>query len=122
MKTSLRTKLEQLESRIAELNALLASEDATRDLDRYRSLTKEHSDIGSVVERFRDYRGAEADLATAEVMAHDPEMREFAEEERAAALQRIESLGAELQAMLLPRDPDDERNVFVEVRAGTGGD
>ncbi|HVO88344.1 MAG TPA: peptide chain release factor 1 [Casimicrobiaceae bacterium] len=122
MKASLRTKLEQLESRVAELNALLASEDATRDLDRYRTLTKEHADIGAVVDRFRDYRQAESDLSAADDLAQDPEMREFAEEERSSARARMETIGSELQAMLLPRDPNDERNVFLEIRAGTGGE
>jgi peptide chain release factor 1 len=122
MKPSLRTKLEQLESRIAELDALLGAEDATRNLDRYRALTKEHSDIGAVVERFRDYQRAEADLAAAGELGDDPAMKAFAEEERQAANARITELGGELQAMLLPRDPNDERNVFLEIRAGTGGD
>jgi peptide chain release factor 1 len=122
MKPSLRTKLEQLETRIAELDALLASQDATRDLDRYRAMTKEHADIGPVVERFRDLQRAEADLSTAEDLASDPDMRDFAAEEQAAARERIDHIGNELQAMLLPRDPNDERNVFLEIRAGTGGE
>ena len=122
MKLSLRTKLEQLESRKAELDALLSAEDATRDLDRYRALTREHAEIEDVVDRFRDYRRAESDLKTADDLAHDPAMRSFAEEERAAAQDRLETLDNALQAMLLPRDPNDERSVFLEIRAGTGGE
>ena len=122
MKLSLRTKLEPLALRLDELDAMLSAEDATRDLDRYRALTKEHAEIEPVVARFREYLAAEDDLATADEMAQDPGMRAFADEERATATQKMASLEAELQRMLLPDDPNDERNVFVEIRAGTGGD
>jgi len=122
MKPSLRLKLDQLALRLDEINAMLSAEDATRDLDRYRALTKERSEIDPVVQRFREYRVAEGDLATAEEMARDREMRAFAEEERGAATATMTTIAAELQRMLLPRDPSDERNVFLEIRAGTGGD
>jgi len=122
MKSSLRLKLDQLSTRLVELNGLLGAEDVTRDLDRYRALTKEHSDLTPVVAKFREYQEAEADLATAVDMGNDPAMRDFADEERHAAQTRIAALEAELQAQLLPRDPNDERNVFLEIRAGTGGD
>ncbi|HSV18304.1 MAG TPA: peptide chain release factor 1 [Casimicrobiaceae bacterium] len=122
MKESLRVKLDQLTSRLAELDALMSAEDATRDLDRFRALAKERSDLEPVVARFGDYRRAEADVATAEEMAHEPSMREFAAEERSAAQQKVAALGLELTAMLLPKDPNDGRNVFLEIRAGTGGD
>jgi peptide chain release factor 1 len=122
MKSSLRLKLDQLSTRLVELNGLLGAEDVTRDLDRYRALTKEHSDLTPVVAKFREYQEAEADLATAVEMGGDPAMRDFADEERAKAQARIAALEAELQAQLLPRDPNDERNVFLEIRAGTGGD
>jgi len=122
MKQSLRTRLDQLSARLLELDALLAAEDATRDLDRFRSLSRERAEIEPVVARFGDFRRAEDDVAAAIELAHDPQMRDYADEERRAAETRIEALTGELQAMLLPRDPSDERNVFVEVRAGTGGD
>ena len=122
MKASLRTKLDQLGMRLTELTHLLAAEDATRDMDRYRSLSKEHAEIDPVVAQFRDYTQAEADLAAAAAFGHDPEMRALADEERASAQSRIDRIGAELQSMLLPKDPSDERNVFLEIRAGTGGD
>jgi peptide chain release factor 1 len=122
MKSSLRTKIDQLAMRLAELDHLLAAEDATRDMDRYRSLSKEHAEIDPVVAQFRDYTQAEADLAAAAAFGHDPEMRSLADEERASAQSRIDRIGAELQSMLLPKDPSDERNVFLEIRAGTGGD
>jgi len=122
MKPSLRTKLDQLSARLAELDAILGSPDVTKDLDRYRALTKEHADLGPVVARFHDFVGAEADLAAAEELARDPSMRDFADEERTAAQARIADLEVELQAALLPKDPNDERNIFLEIRAGTGGD
>ena len=122
VKQSLRSKLEALTRRVDELNAVLSSEDATRDLDRYRALTKEHSDIDPVVALYRKYGQAEADLAAAQDMTGDPDMRAFANEEVTAAKARMDTLEAGLQKMLLPIDPNDERNVFVEIRAGTGGD
>ena len=101
---------------------MLSSPDVTRDLDRYRALTKEHSDIDPVVGLYRKYRQAEADLVAADEMTADPEMRAYADDEVVAVKSRMESLEAELQRMLLPSDPNDERNVFLEIRAGTGGD
>ena len=122
MKSSLRTKLEALSRRVDELTATLSAEDATRDLDRYRALTREHADIDPVVAHYRQYGAAEADLMAAQEMVADPAMKAFAEEEIAAAKVRMATLEAELQKLLLPVDPNDERNVFVEIRAGTGGD
>jgi peptide chain release factor 1 len=122
VKLSLRTKLDQLTARLAELDALLASEDATRDLDRYRVLTRERAEINPVVARFDEFAKAEADLAAAVELAHEPEMREYAEQERRVAEERLGTLAGELQAMLLPKDASDERNVFIEIRAGTGGE
>jgi peptide chain release factor 1 len=122
MKQSLRTKLEQLASRLDELDGLLGAPDATGNLEKFRAMSKEHSDLTPVVERLREYRQAEADLAAAIDMGSDAEMRAFADEERAAAQARLAALDTELQAALLPKDPNDERNVFLEIRAGTGGD
>jgi peptide chain release factor 1 len=122
MKISLRTKLDQLALRLAELDATLASAEAVRDMDRYRAMTKERAEIEPVVASFREWQGAEGDVAAAQEIARDPEMRAFAEEERAAAAVRMAELESELQRMLLPKDPSDERNVFLEIRAGTGGD
>jgi len=122
MKDSLRVKLDQLTSRLAEIDALMAAEDATRDLDRFRALAKERSDLEPVVARFADFRRAEADVGAADELARDPAMREFAAEERASAVDKVAALGAQLTAMLLQKDPNDGRNVFLEIRAGTGGD
>ncbi len=122
MKASLRTKLEALARRLTELDVTLSSADVVRDMDRYRAITKERSEIEPVVAGFRDYLAAENDVAAAEDIARDPEMRAFADEERAVATTRMVALEGKLQQMLLPVDPNDERNVFVEIRAGTGGD
>src|SRR5256714_1671773 len=122
MKDSLRFKLDQLASRVTELNHLLAAENATRDMDRYRALSKEHAEIDPIVGRFREFEQAEADLVAANEFGNDPEMKALADEERANAQARLDRIGDELQGMLLPKDPNDERNVFLEVRAGTGGE
>jgi peptide chain release factor 1 len=114
--------LTQLGLRLEELNALLSSQDVTSDLDNYRKLTREHAEISPVVELYRAYRSAEGDLQAAQEMSQDPATREFAESEMKAARERLETLEAALQRELLPKDPNDERNIFLEVRAGTGGE
>ncbi|MDK9723256.1 MAG: peptide chain release factor 1 [Sterolibacteriaceae bacterium MAG5] len=122
MKNSIRDKLQHLTERRAELDALLGSEEATRDMDNYRKLSREHAEIGPVVGLFAAYRQAESDLASAREMLADPEMKDFAAEEIAAAQARMQQLEDELQIALLPKDPNDDKNLFLEIRAGTGGD
>lgn len=122
MKTSMQRKLDQLTTRLAELNDLLSREDITSNLDQYRKLTREHAELGPVVEHYALWRQAMSDAATAQELLADTSMRDFAEEEIRAARERMEKLGAELQKMLLPKDPNDDRNIFLEIRAGTGGD
>jgi len=122
MKASVAAKLASLVSRAKELDALLSEPDVTANLDNYRKLTREHAEIAPVVQRYGDYCAAEADVAAAEDMAKDPEMRDFAEAEIRAGRARLEEIGADIQKMLLPKDPNDEKNLFLEIRAGTGGD
>ena len=122
MKSSLAAKLTQLSARLEDLNGLLSAPDVTRDLDRYRGLSREHAEIAPVVARYRDWQQAERDLATAQDLAADPEMKPLAEDEIRVVKTTMERLEDELQQLLLPKDPDDERNVFLEIRAGTGGD
>jgi len=122
MKPSLSTKLGQLSRRLEELNGLLGAEDVTRDLDRYRALTREHADIAPVVALYQDWQQAERDLAAARDMLADPEMKTFADEESKAAKSKMERIEDGLQRALIPKDPSDDRNVFLEIRAGTGGD
>lgn len=122
MKASMQAKLDQLTQRLVELDGLLSQSDVTRDLDNYRKLTREHAELAPVVEQYRQYRDAQDDVAAAQEMAADPEMREFAEDEAANARARMEDMEGTLQRMLLPRDPNDDRNIYLEIRAGTGGD
>ena len=122
MKQSIRDRLESLVGRLDELNRILASGEATRDLDQFRRMTREHAEVGPVVALYKEWQQAEADLASAQEMLADPEMKELAEEEMQAARDRLPALELELQRLLLPKDANDERNVFLEIRAGTGGD
>ncbi|HOA93899.1 MAG TPA: peptide chain release factor 1 [Quisquiliibacterium sp.] len=122
MKISMQAKLEQLERRLAEVNLLLSSEQAARDLDAWRRLNREHSDLAQVVDHLQAWRQAERDLETAEAMRGDPDLRAFADEEAAAAAERIAHEEHQLERLLLPKDPNDERNVILEIRAGTGGE
>ncbi len=122
MKPSIGSKLEQLAARLEELNALLSSEDATRDMSSYRQLTKEHAEITPVVELYQQYLKSEQDIASAAELAGDPEMKELAEAEITAGKEHLQELEARLQKQLLPKDPNDDKNIFLEIRAGTGGD
>ncbi len=122
MKPNIATKLAQLSERLLEVNQLLSTEEATRDMDSYRKLNRERAELEPVVELFHSYQTCEGDIAAAREMAEDPDMREFADEEIKAGEARLEQLDKELQTQLLPKDPNDERSVFLEVRAGTGGD
>ena len=122
MKPTIADKLARLADRLDEVNTLLSSEHATRDMDAYRKLNRERSELDPVVKLYHAYQGAEADVATALEMAADPEMREFADAEVKEGRARLEQIENDLQKQLLPKDPNDDRNVFLEVRAGTGGD
>jgi peptide chain release factor 1 len=116
------SKLQQLDKRLQEIDRLLSAEDATRDMNRYRALGQERAEIEPVVSRFGEYRKAQADELAAQEMLSDPDMKALAEEEIHAARAKLSNLEDDLQRLLLPRDPNDERNVFLEIRAGAGGD
>ena len=118
----MRSRLEQLTRRLAELDGLLADPDTAQDMDTFRKLSRERSELEPVVVAFGAYTGTEEDLATAQQMLSDPDMKGLAEDELKSGKLRLEQLEAELQVLLLPRDPDDGRSLFLEVRAGTGGD
>ena len=122
MKASIATKLAALDARLKEVDARLMDPQVTSDLDNYRKLSQERSEIQPVVALYNNYRGVEGDVATAEEMARDASMREFAEAEVKSGRERLAALEEDLQKMLLPRDPNDDKNLFLEVRAGTGGD
>ncbi|MGU7776039.1 MULTISPECIES: peptide chain release factor 1 [unclassified Burkholderia] len=122
MKTSMQRKLDQLSVRLAELNDLLSRENVTADLDQYRKLTREHAELGPVVEQYALWRQSRSDEVAAQELLGDASMRDFAEDEIKSARDSMVRLETELQKMLLPKDPNDERNIFLEIRAGTGGD
>ncbi len=122
MKKSISDKLGQLSGRLAELDLLLASETAARDLDAWRRLSREHAEIAPVVALYAEYRKAGEDVAAARAMLADAEMRALAQEEIESGESAMARLEDELQRALLPRDPDDGRNLFLEIRAGTGGE
>jgi len=124
VKASIRSKLDTLTERLEEINALLADADTVQDTNKFRDLSKEYAQLNPIINCFNRYKQALDDLATAELMLEDDdaEMREMAEEEIKPAKQLRDELEAELQVLLLPTDPHDESNIFLEVRAGTGGD
>jgi peptide chain release factor 1 len=122
MKASIAAKLAQLSSRLEQLNRLLSAENATANLDNYRKLTREHAEIAPVVALYQRYREGEADIGAAQEMSGDPSTREFAESELRQTRERLAGIEEELQKRLLPKDPNDERNIFLEIRAGTGGE
>lgn len=122
MKPTIQKKLAHLSERLEELNLLLSSPDVTSDMDNYRKLSREHAELGPIVEQYLAYKQIESDIADAQEMAGDPDMRDFAEEEIKAGKEKLEATALELQKLLLPKDPNDERGIFLEIRAGTGGD
>ncbi len=123
MKASLRSKLDALADRHREVTALLADPEVIGQQARFRDLSREYSDLEPLVRCLQAWYASEtaADSAEAMLRDEDPELRDLAAEELAAAQARSSELEAELQRLLLPRDPDDTRNVFLEIRAGTGG-
>ena len=122
MNPTLREQFERLALRLSELDATLSDSKIATDINRWRALSREQAEVGGIVERYARYQQREADLESAREMQADPEMAEMAQEEIAAASADLERLNAELQTALIPRDPDDKRNAFLEIRAGTGGD
>ena len=124
MKASILTKLETLVERYEEVQHLLGDPDVIGNQDKFRALSKEYSQLEEVTKCFQAYQQAQDDLAAAEDMANedDEEMREMAQEEIKEAKEAIERLTDELQILLLPKDPNDDRNCFLEIRAGAGGD
>ncbi|MFZ4537435.1 peptide chain release factor 1 [Propionivibrio sp.] len=122
MKQTIRDKLENLVGRLDELDRILASGEATRDMDQYRKLTREHAELGPVVGLYQTFRQTEETMQSALEMMADPEMKELAEDEMKSAREQLPEIESDLQKLLLPKDTNDERNVFLEIRAGTGGD
>jgi peptide chain release factor 1 len=122
MKPFLRNRLTRYADRLGELEFLLSREDIMKDMKQFLVLSREHTDVAAVATRWARYQTREADLQGAQDMLKDADMAEMAQEEITNAGTEMAQLEAELQRMLLPKDPDDARNAFVEIRAGTGGD
>jgi peptide chain release factor 1 len=122
MKPFLRQQLERFPVRLQELDFYLSQPEVVNDMERFRELTREHAEVTEVNGVYQRFLQRERDLAQAREMMDDPEMAEMAREEIAALDGELPALEGELQGLLLPKDPDDVRNVFLEIRAGTGGD
>lgn len=124
MKSSIQNRLEQLSDRFEEVSALLSDSSTISNQDRFRDLSREFAEIEPIVQCFQAWKSSLADIEAARELARDgdAEMREMAEEELALAEQKTEDLDEELQRLMLPKDPNDGKNVFLEIRAGTGGD
>jgi peptide chain release factor 1 len=121
MNSSIRDKLERISDRFGEITALLAEPETQEDPHRFRDLSREYAQLESVVSCYQRYQKFETEIAGAEEMLADAEMAVLAQEEIAAARAQREALEPELERLLIPPDPNDQRNVFLEVRAGTGG-
>jgi len=124
MKPSIRTKLENLAERFEEITALLTQPEVQSNQNQFRSLSQEYAQLEPIVACYKAYQDNEADSESAKEMAKDsdPELRDMAKEELAETARKQEQLEQDLQILLLPKDPNDNRNVFLEIRAGTGGD
>ena len=122
MKDFLRQQLERYAERLKELDFLLSREDIMANMPQFLKLSREHTDVAAVAERYARFQQVESDIEGAKEMLSDPDMGEMAQEEITSGEAELEQLAAQLQRMLLPKDPDDARPAFVEVRAGTGGD
>lgn len=118
----MRNRLEQLAQRLVEVDAMLADPETASNMDRFRKMSRERAELEPVVTVFNDYVATEGDIQAAREMMSDPDMKAMAQEEFELGEEKLEKLAGELKILLLPRDPDDSRSVFLEVRAGTGGD
>ena len=118
-------RLEQIESKYEELNRALASPEIVSDSQRYQKTAKAHSELAAVVEKYREYKDLTRGIQESKAMLAeetDPDMRAYAQEELTHLEERVQRVEEELKVLLLPKDPNDEKNVILEIRAGTGGD
>ncbi|MCK5811005.1 MAG: PCRF domain-containing protein, partial [Cocleimonas sp.] len=122
MKPSIQQKLEAFGERHSEIAALLSEPDVISDQNQFRKLSMEYSQLEPIVQEYSKYQHTAEDKETAEEMLDDPEMKEMAQEEIQDAKQKLKQYELTLQKLLLPKDPNDGSNTFIEVRAGTGGD
>jgi peptide chain release factor 1 len=122
MKPFLRNKLETIEQRLHDLESLLSQPDIMADMKAFRDLSKEHAEVTPTAGRYARYQQIEKDIEGAKEMLQDADMAEMAREDIAQGEEELIQIEAELQRLMLPKDPDDERAAFIEIRAGTGGD
>ncbi len=122
MKPSLLAKLQQLAERLEAVDRLLSEPDSAQRMDEFRKLSKERADLAPVVEELHAYLTLEADLTAAQEWLQDPELKAYAQDEITRLKAALDDKTSELQRLLLPKDPNDDRNVILEIRAGTGGD
>lgn len=122
MKETIRLRLDQIADRFEEVTALLGDPDVIRDNAKFRALSVEHSELSEVVAVWQAFLQCEEDLATANEMLSDPDMRELAQDEIDTASVQLDELSAQLDVLMLPKDPNDKVPAFLEIRAGTGGD
>lgn len=122
MEASIRTKLEHISERFEELAEMLCAPEITQDKRQFLALSREHAEIRPVSEAFARYQELEASLAETKELLGDPDMRELAEADLPGLHDELEQLEGDLQRLLLPRDPNDSKNVILEIRAGTGGE
>src|ERR1041385_7610650 len=118
-------RLAQIESRYEELTSALASPEVIGDSSKYQKTAKAHAEIAPIVEKYREYKDLTKGIADSKAMLvdeKDPDMRAYAQEELGKLESRITGVEEDLKVLLLPKDPNDEKNVILEIRAGTGGD
>lgn len=115
-------KLKKIKDRYDELSEIIASPDAMRDMDKWRKQVKEHSALEPIVAKYQEYMTVTSGIDECRALLGDPEMKELAQEELDGLKERQQALWEEIKIMLLPKDPNDERNVVMEIRAGTGGE
>lgn len=122
MNESMRAKLSSLGRRLEEIDAMLSSPEVGNDMNKFRDLSRERAEIEPVVQKVREYEKYEKQRAESEELLSDPDMKELAQAEFTECREKLEQLDKDLEIMLLPTDPNDKRNIFLEIRAGTGGD
>src|SRR5664279_4790516 len=117
-------RLQQMEARYEELGSQLADPNITSDQQRYQKVAKQHRDLEDVVEKYREYKHVKSgiDDSRGMLLESDPEIRAMASEELAQLEARLPAIEEDLKVRLLPKDPNDDKNVILEIRAGTGGD
>ncbi len=122
MTPEIKTKLQTASERHEEIGHLMSDPDVMSDQNKFRDLSKEYASLEDLVQTFANYKDAEQEIADAQEMMDDPEMKEMAQESLLEAKENLKKYEKELQILLIPKDPDDDKNIFLEVRAGTGGD